>query len=115
MKKILLIITSIFLLILTKQVFSLEKGKWSFVKDDDWCYIGSLPLKSDLPENLKAIVKHDFTYAPDLLKTNKLTLNVLDDVLISLLILGPLKKNPFEILKKLMPWIDFLNSKGLKQ
>ena len=53
MKKILLIITSIFLLILTKQSFSLEKGKWSFVKDDDWCYIGSLPLKSDLPENKK--------------------------------------------------------------
>ena len=53
MNKILLIITSIFLLILTKQSFSLEKGKWSFVKDDDWCYIGSLPLKSDLPENKK--------------------------------------------------------------
>ena len=53
MNKFLLIITSIFLLILTKQSFSLEKGKCSFVKDDDWCYIGSLPLKSDLPENKK--------------------------------------------------------------
>ncbi|MCH2206632.1 MAG: hypothetical protein MK132_12260 [Lentisphaerales bacterium] len=58
----------------------------------------------DLPENLKAIVKHDFTYAPDLLKTNKLTLNVLDDVLISLLILGPLKnkqKTTLENLKEI--------------
>ena len=58
----------------------------------------------DLPENLKAIVKQDFTYAPDLLKTNKLTLNVLDDVLISLLILGPLKnkqKTTLENLKEI--------------
>ena len=33
--------------------YSLEKGKWSFVKDDSWCYIGSLPLKSDLPDTKK--------------------------------------------------------------
>ena len=33
--------------------YSLEKGKWSFVKDDTWCYIGSLPLKSDLPDTKK--------------------------------------------------------------
>jgi len=36
-----------------KQAFSLEKGKWTFVKDSDWCYIGSLPIKSDLPETKK--------------------------------------------------------------
>ena len=35
------------------QGYSLEKGKWSFVKDDTWCYIGSLPLKSDLPDTKK--------------------------------------------------------------
>ena len=50
MKKTLLTITIILIVIISKNSFSLEKGKWTFVKDDDWCYIGSLPLKSDLPE-----------------------------------------------------------------
>ena len=53
MPKKLLIITTIFLIIFIKQAFSLEKGKWTFVKDSDWCYIGSLPTKSDLPETKK--------------------------------------------------------------
>ena len=53
MKKTLLTITIIFLVILSKNSFSLEKGIWKFIKDDDWCYIGSLPLKSDLPETKK--------------------------------------------------------------
>ena len=53
MKNILLIFTIIFLSIISNNVLSLEKGKWSFVKDDDWCYIGSLPLKSDLPDTKK--------------------------------------------------------------
>ena len=53
MKKTLLTITIIFLVILLKKSFSLEKGIWKFIKDDDWCYIGSLPLKSDLPETKK--------------------------------------------------------------
>ncbi len=30
------------------QAFSIEKGKWSFVKTDEYCYIGSLPTKTDL-------------------------------------------------------------------
>jgi len=50
MKKIILTITTTFLIIISKQGFSLEKGKWNFVKDNDWCYIGSLPINSDLPE-----------------------------------------------------------------
>ncbi|SVE52556.1 uncharacterized protein METZ01_LOCUS505410 [marine metagenome] len=53
MKKILLTITTIFFVMITKNLLSLEKGEWTFVKDDDWCYIGSLPLKSDLPETKK--------------------------------------------------------------
>ena len=53
MKTILLIITTIFFVIISSNSFSLEKGKWTFVKDDDWCYIGTLPLKSDLPETKK--------------------------------------------------------------
>ena len=40
-------------ILITKQSISIEKGKWSFVKDEDWCYIGSSPLKSDLPETKK--------------------------------------------------------------
>ena len=50
MKKIILTLTTIFIIIISKQAFSLEKGKWNFVKDNDWCYIGSLPINSDLPE-----------------------------------------------------------------
>ena len=53
MQKKLLIFIFIFLIIFIKQAFSLEKGKWVFVKDNDWCYIGSLPFKSDLPETKK--------------------------------------------------------------
>ena len=53
MKKILLTITTIFFVMITKNLLSLEKGEWTFVKNDDWCYIGSLPLKSDLPETKK--------------------------------------------------------------
>ena len=30
-----------------------RKRKWSFVKDEDWCYIGSSSIKSDLPETKK--------------------------------------------------------------
>ncbi len=53
MKKTLLIITTIFFVMISKNLLSLEKGKWTFEKDDDWCYIGSLPLKSDLPATKK--------------------------------------------------------------
>ena len=31
----------------------IEKGKWNFVKEDDYCYIGSLPVNSDIPEGKK--------------------------------------------------------------
>ena len=53
MNKILLIFTTIFILIYSGQSFSMEKGKWTLVKDDDWCYVGSLPTKSDLPKTKK--------------------------------------------------------------
>ena len=53
MKKTLLTITIIILSIVSTKSFSLEKGKWNFVKDDDWCYIGSLPINTDLPETKK--------------------------------------------------------------
>ena len=28
-----------------------EKGKWNFVKDTDYCYIGSAPIETDLPKD----------------------------------------------------------------
>ena len=52
MKNLYLILFTIFVILPVKG-YSLEKGKWSFVKDDTWCYIGSLPLKSDLPDTKK--------------------------------------------------------------
>jgi len=52
MKNLYLILFTIFVILPVKG-YSLEKGKWSFVKDDAWCYIGSLPLKSDLPDTKK--------------------------------------------------------------
>ena len=29
------------------ETLSIEKGKWTFVKEDNWCYIGSIPLKEE--------------------------------------------------------------------
>ena len=52
--KIKLITSIMILLTFTSNVsFSLEKAKWSFVKDDSWRYIGSMPIKSDLPKSKK--------------------------------------------------------------
>ena len=53
MKKIVSTFLVVCAVLITKQSISIEKGKWSFVKDEDWCYIGSSPLKSDLPETKK--------------------------------------------------------------
>ena len=53
MKKAILTITTLTILMITTNLLSLEKGKWIFVKDDNWCYIGSLPFESDLPDSKK--------------------------------------------------------------
>ena len=53
MKKKIFILLAVFAILITKQSLSIEKGKWSFVKDEDWCYIVSSPIKSDLPETKK--------------------------------------------------------------
>jgi len=53
MKKIVSTFLVIFIVFINKQSISIEKGKWSFVKDNDWCYIGSFPIKSDLPDTKK--------------------------------------------------------------
>jgi hypothetical protein len=53
MQKILLIFTTIFLVSFSSNLFALQKGSWTLTKDNDWCYIGSLPIKSDLSETKK--------------------------------------------------------------
>ena len=53
MKKVASTFLVVCIVFVAKQSMSLEKGKWSFVKDNDWCYIGSSPIKSDLPETKK--------------------------------------------------------------
>ena len=53
MKKVASIFLVFCIVFIAKQSMSLEKGKWSFVKDNDWCYIGSSPIESDLPETKK--------------------------------------------------------------
>ena len=53
MKKVASTFLVVLIVFITKQSMSLEKGKWSFVKDNDWCYIGSSPIKSDLPDTKK--------------------------------------------------------------
>ena len=53
MKKIAFTLLAVSIILITRQSLSIEKGKWSFVKDEDWCYIGSSPIKSDLPDTKK--------------------------------------------------------------
>ena len=53
MKKKIFTLLAVFAILIAKQSLSIEKGKWSFVQDEDWCYIGSSPIKSDLPETKK--------------------------------------------------------------
>ena len=45
----------LFLLLLPLMMIDLaladiEKGKWNFVNDPDYCYIGSSPVEVDIPE-----------------------------------------------------------------
>ena len=35
-------------ILLSTHAFALEKGTWSFVKTDEYCYVGSLAVKTDL-------------------------------------------------------------------
>ena len=40
----------IYFITTTNILADLVKGEWSFVKDKDYCYIGSLPTFLDIPE-----------------------------------------------------------------
>ena len=53
MQKTLITLTVIFFASVSNNLIALEKGSWTLTKNNDWCYIGSLPVKSDLPETKK--------------------------------------------------------------
>tara|TARA_B100001059_G_scaffold216145_1_gene234317 strand:+ start:338 stop:811 length:474 start_codon:yes stop_codon:yes gene_type:complete len=53
MQKILLTIIFIFFVSISTNIHALEKGSWNLTKENDWCYIGTLPTESDLPETKK--------------------------------------------------------------
>ena len=52
MKHFLIFLNFIFILF-SNTAYALEKGKWIFVKDDEYCYIGSIPIETDLPKEKK--------------------------------------------------------------
>ena len=55
----------VFILVLawaTSSYANVEKGKWNFVKDTDYCYIGSAPTETDLPEGKKRGVTYILVY-----------------------------------------------------
>jgi len=41
------------LILLSNTAHTLEKGIWTFVKDDEYCYIGSIPIETDLSKEKK--------------------------------------------------------------
>ena len=51
--KIILSLFVIFISLMSFSASSLEKGKWKFVKSDEYCYIGSQAIKSDLSPDKK--------------------------------------------------------------
>ena len=52
MKNFLIFFNFIFLLF-SNTAYALEKGKWIFVKDNEYCYIGSIPIETDLSKEKK--------------------------------------------------------------
>ena len=48
-----LIFFNFILLLFSNTAYALEKGKWIFVKDNEYCYIGSIPIETDLPKEKK--------------------------------------------------------------
>ena len=52
MKNFLIFFNFIFILF-SNTAYALEKGKWIFIKNDEYCYIGSIPIETDLPKEKK--------------------------------------------------------------
>ena len=54
MKRLISLLTLIFgIIVFTNPTIAIEKGTWTFVEDENYCYIGSKAEKTDLPENKK--------------------------------------------------------------
>ena len=55
----------IFILILTFATSSyanVEMGKWNFIKEVDYCFIGSAPVETDLPESKQRGITYILVY-----------------------------------------------------
>ena len=55
----------IFILILTFATSSyanVEMGKWNFIKEVDYCFIGSAPIETDLPESKQRGITYILVY-----------------------------------------------------
>ena len=54
MKNFIKLFLSMSFLFLSNNILAdIEKGNWNFEKENDYCYIGSLPVNSDIPEGKK--------------------------------------------------------------
>lgn len=53
MKKYLLFIIILIISFSNISFANIEKGTWNFIKDSDYCFIGSLPTKEEIPEGKK--------------------------------------------------------------
>ena len=42
-----------FLFVSNNLLADIEKGKWNFIKENNYCYIASFPIDSDIPEGKK--------------------------------------------------------------
>jgi len=41
---------------------NVEKGKWNFVKETEYCYIGSAPIETDIPEGKQRGITYILVY-----------------------------------------------------
>tara|TARA_B100000965_G_C19517546_1_gene724900 strand:+ start:351 stop:818 length:468 start_codon:yes stop_codon:yes gene_type:complete len=54
MKKYLIFFTFLISCVFSTSILAqIEKGKWNFVKDPDYCFIGSSPIEIEIPEGKK--------------------------------------------------------------
>ena len=51
-----------FLLLNDTLLASIEEGKWNFVKDDDYCYIGSTPINREIEKGKKRGITYILVY-----------------------------------------------------
>ena len=63
MKKLLILLLFLSILpVLHIEALELESGKWNFIVDDDYCYIGSIPTKTKIEEGKKRDITYILVY-----------------------------------------------------